>query len=94
MDFMKVAAAIILAICGLTYWAESRADYILQLVIERGNQPEIIQVDRYKHRNQCEMVLAQYRLGKAVYGDQLQRPIERGGCVSCEEFAELCQEGI
>ena len=93
-DAMTVITAIVLAICGLTYWAECRADYVLQLVVGTGEDAEVVSVDIYRHEKQCRMVLNQYRLGKAVYGEALERPIDRGGCVPCDEFPEMCRSGI
>lgn len=84
-----------MAVCTLLSIAlESRADYTLQLIVGSGEDTEIIGVDTYKHVNQCHMVRNQYRLGKAVYGQALGRPIQDAECLPCKEFPALCEEGI
>lgn len=93
-DALKVVAAVVLAIvgiAGITHCAH--ADYILQLVVGEGDDTEVIDVDIYKHRSQCEMVKNQYRLGAAVYGQALAQPIREQVCVDCDEF-DVCREGI
>ena len=93
-DALKVICAVVLTIvgiAGITHCAH--ADYVLQLVVGTGEDTEVIDVDVYQHRKQCEMVRNQYRLGAAVYGDKLAKPIREQACVDCEEF-DVCREGI
>lgn len=93
-DALKVIVSVVLAIVGTAGLVHcAHADYVLQLVVGTGEDTEVIDVDTYEHRRQCEMVRNQYRLGKAVYGDKLAKPIREEACVDCDEF-DVCRSGI
>jgi hypothetical protein len=94
-DAMTVITAIVLTICGLTYCAESRADYVLQFVLSTG---DVVTAKRYrgsdtKAAQQCLAALYRAKVEERVTRDR-DLYVQSGGCVPCDEFPSQCQEGI
>lgn len=85
-------ATLIICIGLITLWAQcSHADYVLQVVKRNG---EIVTVDCYRgdDETKCLRDYYAYKAGAKRYPDTIDA--YGGGCIPCDEFPKLCQEGI
>lgn len=87
----KTLIATVLTIAAIGWIADSRADYVLQLMLD---DESIVTVERYPGDDdtQCQMDRYAYEVGDRRFPEYTRA--RAGGCISCDEFPEMCIEGI
>lgn len=90
-EALKTLTGVICLIYAITHWVEARADFVLMLVQPDGY---VVTVDKYQGEDdtRCWMDYHAYERGDMTHPEVVNA--DRGGCIPCDEFPSMCQEGI